>query len=66
MLTGTLYGKTITAKTFPALKRMASKVANNYFHVLDEMEVSDGKNTCTLYRVNRKCPDNTIYRGSWR
>ena len=66
MFTGTLYGKMITAKTVPALKRMASKIANNYFHILDEMEVSDGENTCTFYRVNRKYPNNTICRGDWK
>lgn len=66
MLTGKLYGETITANTMIGLKRKASIVANRQYNPIDEMEATDGKTTVTLYRINEKFPNNTIFRGEWR
>lgn len=66
MLNGKLYGETITAKTIRGLKRKASVIANRIYNPIDEMEATDGKTTVTLYRINEKFPNNTIFRGEWR
>ncbi len=66
MFTATLYNRTVTAATLPALKRKASTVANNRFNPLDVMTVTSGQHTATFYRHNIKAPNNTITRGEWR
>lgn len=70
MYTGTLYGKTVTARTQTELKRSASEIANKHFSAYDTMKVEymqDGEiRTFQLYRHNRECPNDTIRFGQWR
>lgn len=54
--TAQLYGKTISGKTMTEIKRKASRIANNYWNVVDRMEVTDEQNGITMmfYRNNRE------------
>ncbi len=56
MFTAQLYGKTISGKTMTEIKRKASRIANNYWNVVDRMEVTDEQNGITMmfYRNNRE------------
>ncbi len=67
---GMRHAGTTYAETFTQLKRQASRIANNHYSTLDKMEVSqfvDGhETTATYYRINKKVPNNTIKRGTWR
>lgn len=68
---GLIYGRTIAANSYAQLKRLASRIANGYFAVYDEMRVTVceyGQNTSTfyLYRCNKKAPNNTIVFGQWK
>lgn len=67
MFTAQLYGKTISGKTMTEIKRKASRIANNYWNVVDRMEVTDEQNGITMmfYRNNRKTPNNMIEYGTW-
>lgn len=67
MFTAQLYGKTISGKTITEIKRKASRIANNYWNVVDRMEVTDEQNGITMmfYRNNRKTPNNMIEYGTW-
>ena len=66
LLVGTINGKTIYANTFTGIKRKASIVANGYFNTVDELEVRDGNLVGKWRRFNKKYPNNTIHRGTWR
>jgi hypothetical protein len=69
---------TVTADTLTTIKRLASRICNNYFSVYDRMELiefvniadMDGvrvvENHYVFARHNKKTPDNTIRRGEWR
>lgn len=67
MFTAQLYGKIISGKTIAEIKRKASRIANNYWNVVDRMEVTDEQNGITMmfYRNNRKTPNNMIEYGTW-
>ena len=67
-LTGTLYNRTITARSMADLKRKASAIANGYFRPIDMMEVTelDSGIVFHLNRHNNVCPNNTITYGKWR
>ena len=65
MFTAEIYGQTITADSMTALKRKASRIANNYFNPIDTMKVSREGLEVTFHRINKKCPNNTIVRGQW-
>lgn len=67
MFTAQLYGKTISGKTMTEIKRKASRIANNYWNVVDRMEVTDEQsgNVLTFMRRNRKSPNNMIVYGTW-
>ena len=56
MFTAQLYGKTISGKTMTEIKRKASRIANNYWNVVDRLEVTDEQNGITMmfYRNNRE------------
>lgn len=69
---GVIYGITIIAKTMKDLKRKASIIANEKWSSFDEMKVlihdigrSENTGLFTLRRINRKCPNNTIFYGKW-
>lgn len=59
---GTIYSKSLTR-----LKMVASQRCNNYFSVIDELEVRCMASGCEFMyrRINKKCPNNTIARGRW-
>lgn len=67
MFTAQLYGKTISGKTMTEIKRKASRIANDYWNMVDRMEVTDEQNGITMmfYRNNRKTPNNMIEYGTW-
>lgn len=67
MFTAQLYGKMISGKTITEIKCKASRIANNYWNVVDRMEVTDEQNGITMmfYRNNRKTPNNMIEYGTW-
>ena len=73
------YLGSIQANTLPTLKRKASQLCNNYFNIWDRMEVIQTEveadtegNACVIeyhavfHRYNKKYPNNTITRDSWR
>lgn len=67
MFTAQLYGKTISGKTMTEIKRKASRIANDYWNMVDRMEVTDEQsgNVLTFMRRNRKSPNNMIVYGTW-
>lgn len=67
MLTAIIYGKTIQAKTFAQLKRLASREANKKSKSYDEFYLISGPGVQPLLftRRNKKVPNNTIIRGEW-
>jgi len=60
-------GKTITAHTFPQLKRKASIEANKSYNVEDTFYLLGlpGVDPLVFRRRNKKAPNNTITRGQW-
>lgn len=67
MLTAIIYNKTIQAKTFVQLKRLASREANKKYKPYDEFYLisSPGLSPVLYTRRNKKFPNNTIIRGEW-
>lgn len=68
-MTALINGKTIKAKTFSQIKRLASIEANTNYNIIDTLYIVGlpGFNrplVCT--RTNRKAPNNTIIRGKWK
>lgn len=69
MFTAEIYGREIKAKTLKGLKCKASKIANNYWKSVDEMQVTNDLFPDRIYkltRINKKCPNNTIVYGQWK
>lgn len=72
MFTAKIYGREIKANTLKGIKAKASRIANDYWKPIDEMEVihtdSEGREvTRTKWvRINKKCPNNTITYGQWK
>jgi hypothetical protein len=68
MMTAQLYGKTISGKTMTEIKRKASRIANDYWNMVDRMEVTDEQsgNVLTFMRINRKSPNNAMIFGKWQ
>ena len=64
---GTLYNRTINAKSMRDLKRKASIIANGYFKPYDTMEVKETESGTEfgLCRINRLFPSNEIIYGEW-
>ena len=60
-------GKTITARTFPQLKRKASIEANKNYNIVDTFYLLGlpGVDPLVFTRRNKKAPNNTIKRGKW-
>ena len=68
---GDLYIGKVSANSFSALKRLASKKCNNYYHAVDTMAVyrangEDTENEIRFTRRNRLTPNNTVVRGCWQ
>lgn len=68
---GDLYIGKVSANSFSALKRLASKKCNNYFKAFDTMTVcrandEDMEKEIRFTRANKKSPNNTIVRGCWK
>lgn len=68
---GDLYIGKVSANSFSALKRLASKKCNNYFKAIDTMAVyranaEDTEAEIRFTRINRKAPNNTVVRGCWQ
>ena len=68
---GDIYLGKVSANSFPALKRLASRKCNNYYHTVDTMAVyrandEDTENEIRFTRINRKAPNNTVVRGCWQ
>lgn len=62
-----IYNKTIKGKTVSELFRKASRIANNYYNVIDKIIIFDSVGIpCEFTRINHKYPNNTIKRGKWR
>ena len=66
-MTAIINGKTITAKTFPQIKRLASIEANKKYNIEDTFYLLGlpGVDPLIYRRRNRKAPNNTIIRGKW-
>lgn len=60
----------VFANNFSTLKRLASEHANAIcYRVIDEMDVYDMKSSeklCSMTRINKKFPNNTMIRGQWK
>lgn len=58
----------VKANSLRDLKRKASIAVNGYFNVIDQMTVFDGDDGTyfNLSRINRKCPWNVMFYGSWQ
>lgn len=68
---GDIYLGKVSANSFPALKRLASRKCNNYYHAVDTMAVyranDEGtENEIRFTRRNRLTPNNTVVRGCWQ
>lgn len=60
------------ARTFPQLKRLASRYCNNDYNPMDEMRVTihdvdrcENTDISYFHRFNKVYPNNTIKRGEW-
>lgn len=67
MLTAIIYNKTIQAKTFTQLKRLASREANKKYRPYDEFYLisAPGIQPLLFTRRNKKFSNNTIIKGVW-
>ena len=68
---GDIYVGKVSANSFSALKRLASKKCNNYFKAIDTMTVcrandEDIETEIRFTRINRKAPNNAVVRGRWQ
>ena len=68
---GDIYLGKVSANSFPALKRLASRKCSNYYHAVDTMAVcrandEDTEKEIRFTRINRKAPNNTVVRGCWQ
>ena len=68
---GDIYVGKVSANSFPALKRLASRKCNNYYHAVDTMSVyrandEDTENEIRFTRRNRLTPNNAVVRGCWQ
>lgn len=66
---GNMFVGHICANSFTALKRVASRKCNNYFHAVDTMilhRINDNEEKELKFtRINRLAPNNTVVRGQW-
>lgn len=65
---GDTYVGAIQSNTLESLKAKASKLCSSYNTAQDRMEVykPSDDHAVTFWRINRKCPNNTNIRGSWK
>ena len=66
MLEAKVNGVIIEAENMTEIKRLGSRIANKMTHSIDYMFVTtEDFKELAFARINRKCPNGTIVRGTW-